>query len=249
MAGLLGKIYNNNTNSKKRSKNYKIREESNFNFKESCFYFSNEFRMLSKKQYKIGMLRFKKNISFFKKVDNVNKWFLFWTASRIFTDTIFTKIEFNLYSFYVKQKSRYINQLNMENPTKVINFKYKFIKLLYENRSIFKKIFFKKMYTQRRLSYKIINFLKLNQRAAILNLELGVENILLRSRFFLTKSHLNLALSNNIVYLNGALLINKNKVVKVSDVLQLSVINSYFYFDRFIIQDIKRLKSKLPSKI
>jgi len=249
VSGLTGKVFNNSVNFKKRSKNYNVREVGNFNYKQSCFYFSQGYTFNTKKQYKTYLLNFKKNISFFKKTENTDKWLLFWAVSRIFTDNIFTKSEFNLYLMPTRSFNKHLHQLDKETPTRALNFKYRFIKVLYENRRIFKKIFFRKNFIQRKLSNKIVNFIKLNQRSALLGLESNLENVLLRSRFFLTISHVELALTNGIVYLNGRLVKKKKKILKTSDILQLSLVNSYFYFDRFIIQDIKRLKSKLPGKI
>jgi len=110
--------------------------------------------------------------------------------------------------------NKHLHQLDKETPTRALNFKYRFIKVLYENRRIFKKIFFRKNFIQRKLSNKIVNFIKLNQRSALLGLESNLENVLLRSRFFLTISHVELALTNGIVYLNGRLVKKKKKNFK-----------------------------------
>jgi ribosome-associated protein YbcJ (S4-like RNA binding protein) len=164
-------------------------------------------------------------------------------------DNLYTKYDFDDYDFLITNFEKDVEFVPKEAPLKVVNYKHRFIRVLYENRSIFRTLFFKKTTPQKKFNKKFFNISKTQQTDLLVSFELNIENILLRSRFLSSPSQVDFFIKEGLVFFNGSVLLNKNKYVRQGDVIQLCILDSYYYFDKTIVSELDSLHFHLPNKI
>jgi hypothetical protein len=140
---------------------------------------------------------------------------------------------------------------------------------LYASRSFFKNIFFNKHTRQHTLTKFLQKISKRKNFEVLQNLQMTVLITLLNSQLFLFKQDIIIYLKKQHIYINGIPSRQLYKVLKPGDIVQLPIINTFFFFfkytrflfdfffkkfkmktDKFLLMYAKanpQLSSKMPS--
>lgn len=195
-------------------------------------------RSLLKRKYNFKKLLFKKNYQRIKKTTFLRKKFHFF---RDFKKKKFFLKKTSLISlsskkiFFDRKKEKKITNNNFKKVFKkkqriFINVFRKFIKNLKINRELIKELFFKKFTRQ----HKITNFFKKFNQSRNINVLTILQSflyiVLLNCQFFKFKVDVFFYLKKFGVFVNGVLCFNPYKVLAPNDVIQLPILNQYYFF-------------------
>lgn len=131
---------------------------------------------------------------------------------------------------------------------KKIKFKPGYMTFWREARQVFKEILnlsFKYQYKLTRYIFKYNKILKFN---LFLSTEMGLKNILVRSRFFFDWATADYFIKNGLIFINGFNCSNLNFQLFIGDLIQLLISLKYYILYRWFSHWINRKKLKLKIK-
>lgn len=102
--------------------------------------------------------------------------------------------------------------------------------IIKDNRFLLKKFFELKYFRKKNINKNIIKLSNFNKLDFLYNLEYSLINILMKSDFFLSKNDCLWFLSKGLISVNFVIEKNKNKILKINDIINLSYSNIYFSF-------------------
>ena len=251
--------------SKNKIKVFTIRRSKLFLFRFTQFYFSPSIEHLRKKRVIKCIICLRKKISFLKKVNNIDKNILFRVGSRSWKKNIFRKKSWLFFNKFLTKKTTPTNSIKSPKANNykfvksvfskrkkikpLFNAKFKFQRVIYNNRLIFQHFFnFKKM-RQHKFTKYFNSFFKSSFTKLILKLEFSLINILIRSKFVFSKENANILINKNIVFVNGYLCQTSNKSLNVGDRVQLLLTKNYYYYFRRFLSSAQQLKKKVGPHI
>ena len=215
------------------------------------FFYLNQFNVISKSlNYQIKKLIFlkKKNISLRKKnhleresifFSNFNKHFIlnnYWKTPKS-KKLVFLKKKTNFFDFSMKKKNNHF--LVGTNTRKKWFLFFKLNQQLLAN-----FLFLKKKINQRLKKYFSI-ILKKSLKTFFLNIEFSLVNILIKTRFCLTKNQVINFCYYNYIYKNGFLIHNFQEKINFNDIIQLVFTSYLFKFFFYIKQFFKKFMFRI----
>lgn len=230
------------------------------------FYLVPQLPVLKRINIKLNILKFKRQVSFLKKRDNVRRLLLFRANSRFLP----TKSIVNIINPFLKNRNigfsnKFAPYLDLKkaltysfktankfvkhsNRPKTVNVKNRFNRVFFENRKILTTISNYRSLRQKHFTNLFSSFLKKNFLKTFFAFELNIINILLKSRFFFSKKQAQQALHNNIVFVNGVYA-NEKLFLKTGDRIQLIVNPSYYYIHKVSVLYSAKFQRKVSQHI
>lgn len=209
----------------------------------NSFYRSNSFfnsnfknELLFNKENSINFYHTTLN-SFFKKSSNISS-------------LVFKKISSPNWPNY-SNKFIYHKKLNSENwnfSIKRVKFKPGYMNLWRNAREALKLSLNLKTCYQSKLTSFLLKYNKFIRFEMFLNLEMKLDNVLIKSRLLPDWNSVNLFISNNLVYLNGFLCSNNLFQTYVGDFIQLVVSLKYYIIYKWFLNWSLRKKIRLKLK-
>lgn len=192
-----------------------------------------------------NIVLFKKQTIFFKKSNNKNLFLLNFLDSFKYDeynhindvvnqDLIFNK---NIF-FYNLDFIKLNNKLMLDIDYVSFDYRYKINKYVNNNRDILLSFFKYNLKRQFKKNKFISKLSKLPFNYFLNNFELNLSNILLRSSLFFNTRDVYFFLKNNFFYINGFNLKNFNYVFNINDVFIMSFNKYYFFYYKYIINNI-----------
>lgn len=228
------------------------------------FYLIPQESILKKSEIKLNLLKFKQQIAFLKKRDNVKRILLFRANSRFIPQTTLVDFEDHFIENEIefKESLPYLNTKNLteyfyyfqrkfltQNQTqKTINVKNKFNRIFFENRKIFTTVSNYQNLRQKQFTNLFSAFFKKYFLKTILAFEFNLVNILLKSRFFFSKNQAQFAIQNSCIFVNGVL-VEKNIFIKVGDRIQLIINPAYYHIHKSSVIYSSKFQKKISQHI
>lgn len=223
----------------------------------TSFYLSVDIKLYSKFQMYSYKLSYKLDSGFLKKKNTINRWVLFRLGSRGWKNSPLKRDDWVYNSSSSLTNLRGGNKIFLLNDKetklrvsrKDLNLKLRFNRVFFENRKILRQLFKKKRFRQRRFNNRFSDLMKKDYTYALYSLELSLQNILVRSKFFYLPSQVIEALRLGLIFLNGSNLTKANKLVNVGDVVQLIICKFFFLNYRRVFSEINKFKKYLSFKV
>lgn len=138
----------------------------------------------------------------------------------------------------------------LQRTKKLLDCRYRFKSLLYENRNILTFFFFGiKKLRQKVFNKYFSNILKYNSFALLFTWQFNIVQILLRSRFCFISRHIDFLFKNNFVFVNGINILNQTHIVAPGDVIQLRISVRFYKYYRKIKSHLFKLKRRTGKRI
>ena len=173
------------------------------------------------------LIYIKKKFGFFKKDNKINHFYLYKT--NFLKNSYNSKIDFF--------------DIDYDNKTifnKFIDLKSTNFNIFYKNRKILKNLILFKNLKQKKTTKFFSKILKLNFTNFSKFIEFSIYNLLIKSKICYTISESLFLIKNGFVFLNGVKLNNPFLILKKTDIVQISISDSFFDF--FKINTDKKFK-------
>jgi hypothetical protein len=173
------------------------------------------------------LIYIKKKFGFFKKDLKINHFYLY--------KTNFYKNIYNNKFDITDQESD-----NKNNFNKFIDLKSSTFNIFYKNRKILKNLILLKSLKQKKTTKLFSKILKLNFFDFSKFIEFSIYNLLIKSKICYTSSESLFLIKNGFVFLNGIKIKNPFLILKKSDIVQITLSDTFFDF--FKINTDKKFK-------
>lgn len=124
---------------------------------------------------------------------------------------------------FIKKKKR---------RTNVIRVNRKFKKVLFFNRIVFSNFFFFNKVPQHKITKYVSKFNNFKKNNINLKMRMMLFVVLLSGRFFFFKQDSHYFIKVYGVFINGGICKNPLKILNIGDVVQIPIVNTYYYFIR-----------------
>lgn len=195
-------------------------------------------RSLFKRKYNFKRMLFRNNYKRIKKTINLRKKFYFfrnYKKKKLYLRRKLRKLSFfkktKSLSFFSKNIIQFKKKKRNRRKRRVfINVFRRFIKNLKINRELIKEIFFTKFTKQHKLTNFFKKFTRTRNTNVVLILQSFLYVVLLNCQLFKFKLDVFFFLKKFGVYVNGVPCFNPYKLLVTNDVVQLPVVDTFFYF-------------------